>query len=275
MLLVVAGVVPIRAHYARPLCRSAVDPPRARVESQNLVISRKIAGAMSLLAQVMALLGGPGLPERLPNGPFELLCEWFDHAQHAKTVPNPNAMVLATATHDGRPSARVVLCKEIRADLGAVVFYTNFESRKARELESNPHAAVVFHFDSSGHQARLEGVVERLNDTDADAYFASRATLSKLGAWASQQSQPVGSRAELAQRVIDAMHALRINPLKLLASTVGGEPIAIPRPTHWGGYQLVARRVELWTSAHGRLHDRAEWTRAANATTWSSQRLQP
>ncbi|MDZ4829187.1 MAG: pyridoxamine 5'-phosphate oxidase [Phycisphaerae bacterium] len=230
---------------------------------------------MSLLAQVMAMLGGPGLPERLPSEPFQLLCEWFDHAQRLKTVPNPNAMVLATSTLDGRPSARVVLCKELRADLGAVVFYTNFESRKAHELESNPHAAVVFHFDSSGHQARVEGVVERLSDEDANAYFASRAMLSKLGAWASRQSQPIGSRVELAQRVIDAMHALRISPMTVLAAAVGGEPIAIPRPPHWGGYRLVARRVELWTSAHGRLHDRAEWTRPANGNLWSAQRLQP
>ncbi len=228
---------------------------------------------MSLLAQVMAMLGGSGLPDQLPAEPFALLKQWFDEACRAKATANPNAMVLATCTPDGKPSARVVLCKEIRQSERAVVFYTNSGSRKGRELAANPRAAVVFHFDAAGHQARVEGTVHQLSEAESDAYFASRAPLSKIGAWASAQSQPIGSRAEFAQKIIDAIHQLGLNPLSVLAATMGATELKVPRPPHWGGFKLVAARVELWTNSDGRLHDRAQWV--YDTDQWVVTRLQP
>lgn len=228
---------------------------------------------MSLLAQVMAMLGGSGLPDQLPTEPFTLLKKWFDEACEAKATLNPNAMVLATSTPDGKPSARVVLCKEIRPNEQAVIFYTNFESRKGHQMAANPHAAVVFHFEDAGHQARVEGTVERLTDAESDVYFASRAPLSKIGAWASAQSQPIGSRADFAQKIIDTIHQLGLNPVSVLAATMGATELKVPRPPHWGGFKLVAARVELWTNSQGRLHDRAQWVYESDH--WVATRLQP
>lgn len=230
---------------------------------------------MSLLAHILTLLGGHGLPDPLPAEPFPLLLEWFNLAQQSKATANPNAIVLATATPDGHPSARVVLCKELRPAEHAVVFFTNLQSRKARELAANPHAAVVFHFDAQGKQARVEGIVQPLPAAECDAYFATRPTISQVGAWASQQSQPIASRADFAQRIVDAMTNLGISPLALLATKVGAPGPLIPRPPNWGGYMLVARRVELWTNSEGRLHDRAQWTRLADSAEWVWTRLQP
>lgn len=230
---------------------------------------------MSLLAQVMTMLGGSGLPDQLPDEPFAMLHGWFEKACEAKAVLNPNAMVLATATREGRPSARVVLCKEIRISERAVVFYTNFNSRKGRELAANPQAAVVFHFETAGQQARVEGVVSQLESAECDAYFASRAPLSKIGAWASSQSQPIASRTDFAQKIIDAMQRLGLSPLKLLAANLGAAEVNIARPPHWGGFKLVAKRVELWTNSQGRLHDRAEWVFQEETNTWIATRLQP
>ena len=230
---------------------------------------------MSLLAQVMTMLGGSGLPDQLPDEPFHLLNAWFTDACNAKSILNPNAMVLATATKDGRPSARVVLCKDIRPAERAVVFYTNYESRKGREMAANPHVSVVFHFETAGQQARVEGVVSRLEGPECDTYFASRAPLSKIGAWASMQSQPIASRADFAQRIIDAMQRLGLSPLKVLAANLGATEVNIARPPHWGGFKLVATRVELWTNSQGRLHDRAEWVFQNDTNRWIATRLQP
>jgi pyridoxamine 5'-phosphate oxidase len=138
------------------------------------------------------------LPDPLPTNPLTVAAEWLQQARLDAASPNPNAMVLATVDARGYPSARVVLCKEIAAQPGYILFYTNFNSRKGSELHVNPRAAVVFHWDHRHRQVRAEGQVERLSDAENDAYFHSRAWQSRLGAWASQQSQPVDSRESLA-----------------------------------------------------------------------------
>jgi pyridoxamine 5'-phosphate oxidase len=190
-------------------------------------------------------------------------------------------MVLATVDGRGYPSARVVLCKDIDTQRGGILFYTNYRSRKGRELEANRRAAIVFHWDHRHRQVRVEGVVERLSDAENDAYFDSRAWQSRLGAWASEQSQPVESREALEHSVTAAARRLGIpygGP-----GTAEPEEIAVdvPRPPHWGGYRLHADAVELWVEGDFRIHDRARWTRSLPDRggdadpPWSVTRLQP
>jgi pyridoxamine 5'-phosphate oxidase len=141
------------------------------------------------------------LPDPLPANPLLLASQWLTEALASRAQPNPNAMVLASVDSRGRPSARVVLCKALKPDPGCIEFYTNYESRKGMELTGNPYAAAVFHWDHVHRQVRIEGPVELMSAADNDAYFESRAWQSRLGAWASHQSQPVASRAELAAAV--------------------------------------------------------------------------
>lgn len=222
------------------------------------------------------------LPDPLPPDPFPLLCAWLEEARAAKWAPNPDAMVLATCTTGGRPSARVVLCKAIDPRAGTLTFYTNYRSPKAADLEANPRAAAVFHWDHAARQARVEGTVSHLSEAESDAYFATRPVLSKLGAWASDQSQPVSVRWKIAGRVAD--FAAKFG---LTADLKTGPGAHIPRPAHWGGYRIRAARVELWIGGEGRLHDRAAWTRTVPSPStpgaggpkgcagWISVRLQP
>ncbi|MFT3907177.1 MAG: pyridoxamine 5'-phosphate oxidase [Steroidobacteraceae bacterium] len=221
------------------------------------------------------------LPDPLPANPLEVALAWLDEAARRKAQPNPNAMVLATATPQGVPSARVVLCKEIRPEPGYLTFYTNYLSRKGAELTANPRAAVVMHWDQAHRQLRIEGHIVKTSAAESDTYFASRNWKSRIGAWASQQSQPVASRAELIAQVAKAA-------LKLALPTPrddGNEPdpgTRIPRPPHWGGFHLWADAVELWVEGSARIHDRARWTRTLTAagdsftaSAWSVTRLQP
>jgi len=187
------------------------------------------------------------LPDPLPEEPMTLLAAWLDEAVRRKDQPNPNAMVLATAV-DGRPSARVVLCKEIDAGSGTIRFFTNYHSRKGRELGANPRAALVFHWDHLHRQARLEGMVEKASAADSDTYFATRPRDSQVGAHASRQIEPLESMAALAA----ATEAVR--------ARFGSGPI--PRPAHWGGFVFWAEAVELWVAGAARLHQRARWARA-------------
>jgi pyridoxamine 5'-phosphate oxidase len=169
------------------------------------------------------------------------------------------AMTLATADARGRPSARVVLLKG--ADARGFTFYTNYGSRKAKELGENPFAALCVHWPASLVQVRAEGRVERLSEGESDAYFATRPRESQLGAWASQQSAPLASREELEARVREI--AARY-------------PDVVPRPPFWGGFRLVPERVEFWHAGAGRLHDRFVYTRAATSSDgWTMQRLNP
>ncbi|HWS67060.1 MAG TPA: pyridoxamine 5'-phosphate oxidase, partial [Steroidobacteraceae bacterium] len=192
----------------------------------------------------------------------------------------PNAMVLATVDGRGQPSARVVLCKDIAAEAGFIAFYTNYLSRKGRELEANPRAAIVFHWDNQRRQVRAEGRVARLSDAESDAYFSSRPWQSRLGAWASRQSEPVESR--------EALHAAVAAAARRFGVPYGGpgseEPDSvtaeIARPATWGGYRLNVEAVELWVEGEFRIHDRARWTRGSGhgsgeTMNWSVTRLQP
>jgi pyridoxamine 5'-phosphate oxidase len=208
------------------------------------------------------------LPSTLPADPMPLFEEWFAEARHKRAQPNPDSMVVSTATLDGAPSARVVLCKKLILDPGYVVFYTNYESRKARELESNPRASAVLHWDALSRQVRLEGRIVRSPDAESDEYFASRALDSRIGAWASLQSQPLDSRKTLLKRV--ATEAARYGT-------------HVPRPPHWGGYRLWPEALELWLEGPFRVHDRARWTRTLEraadggfvAGAWQATRLYP
>ncbi len=198
------------------------------------------------------------LPDLLPDDPMPLLLEWYEDAYRSERYDDFNAMTLATATPDGVPSARVVLCKAIEPQTPAIVFYTSYMSRKGHELEANPCAAVVFHWPHAKRQARIEGRVQRTTDAESDAYFSTRPLLSRIGAAVSPQSRAIGSR----QAVI--AEAMRIATSTAL---VGGPE----RPQDWGGYRLLPQRVELWSAGSGRLHDRAEWLR--RDASWTASRL--
>ena len=210
------------------------------------------------------ILGNP-----LPAEPLMLASEWLAEAWRRRLQPNPNAMTLATSTLEGWPTARIVLCKDVVGVPGYVVFYTNFQSRKGLELAANPRAAAVMHWDHMRRQVRVEGLVETAPAADSDAYFASRARGSRIGAWASAQSKPVASREALLASVKEAT-----------ARFGDGE---IPRPSFWGGYRLWADAVELWVEGDARIHDRARWTRSLERAAdgamrpgpWSVTRLQP
>ena len=220
------------------------------------------------------------LPEPLPESPSGLLAAWYEDAQRRAGTPNPNAFTLATADVSGAPSARIVLCKHMDAQRGMLVFYTNYQGRKGRELESNPRAAAVFHWDGLDRQARLEGRIVRSPAEESDAYFASRPVQSRLGAWASRQSQPLASRQALLDQVGEAIIELGLDAGVLMDASGDAK---IPRPPFWGGYRLWATRIELWVGATGRIHDRAAWTRDLaprgafefDAGPWSATRLNP
>lgn len=212
---------------------------------------------LELLAKA---LSARDLADPPPADPMPWLVAWHDDAARSGHYADPNAMTLATVGPDGAPSARVVLCKAIDPAAGALTFYTNYTSRKGRELAADPRAACVFHWPHAQRQARVEGVVERLSDAESDAYFASRPLLSRIGACVSPQSQPISSRAELLTQAMD------------LARTVGVTG-TIKRPPQWGGYRLLARVVELWSGHEGRLHQRVRWTGAPGA--WHAELLAP
>ena len=222
------------------------------------------------------------LPDPLPADPLVVASQWLDDAWAARTQPNANSMVLATSTRDGRPSARVVLCKDIVPRPGYVLFYTNFLSQKGRQLRDNPRAAAVLHWDALHRQVRIEGAVTRAPESDSDGYFASRAWQSRIAAWASEQSEPLASRAQLLEAVSESA--------RRFGAPTPGSPgaddslkVTIPRPPHWGGYRLWAEGVELWVEGSARIHDRARWTRSLAATgdgtfragKWTATRLQP
>ena len=218
------------------------------------------------------------LPDPLPESPLPMLVAWYQEAKRAAGAPNPDAMALATATADGRPSARIVHCKGIDADLGFALFYTNYGSRKAAEIEANPRAAGLFHWDHLGRQARIEGRVERSPAAESDAYFATRPLLSQLGAWASEQSRPLDARFKLLDRIGSVAARLGVG-------TSPDPAVRVPRPPHWGGYRIWIDTVELWVGGDARLHDRAVWTRTAGdlqpapgvpgGSLWTSTRRQP
>jgi pyridoxamine 5'-phosphate oxidase len=190
-----------------------------------------------------------------PN-PIVQFHEWFENAVEAD-LHEPNAMILATATTDGKPSARTVLLKGY--DERGFVFYTNYEGRKAKEIEVNPTCALLFYWGELERQIRIEGRASRLSSKESDAYFAGRPRESRLGAWASEQSRPVEDRNILEERV-----------RALEAEYEGRE---IPRPPFWGGYRVEPDTIEFWQGRESRLHDRLVYLR--NEGGWKIVRLQP
>ncbi|MBI1263631.1 MAG: pyridoxamine 5'-phosphate oxidase [Alphaproteobacteria bacterium] len=190
--------------------------------------------------------------------PVALFGDWL--AQARKSEPNdPNAMALGTADADGLPDVRMVLLKDV--DARGFTFYTNTQSAKGLQLEANPKAALCFHWKSLRRQVRVRGAVERVSDAEADAYFASRARDSRIGAWASQQSRPLESRFALEKAV--ASHAAKFH--------IG----VIPRPDFWTGYRVVPVRIEFWRDRAFRLHDRMVFERDREDTLWKVSRLYP
>ncbi len=219
------------------------------------------------------------LPAKLPADPLPLFEKWLTEALADGTLANPDAMTLATANGYAVPSARIVLCKKIVADPGYLVFYTNYESAKAREIEASNWVAGVFHWDHLNRQARFEGIAVRSPAEESDAYFATREKESQIGAWASAQSQPIASRKMLKEK-----HVATTWKLAGLAEESGKRDI--PRPPFWGGYRIWLSGIELWTRGAARLHDRARWHRRLGSRDdngngsfspddWRVQRLQP
>ncbi|MGQ0457764.1 MAG: pyridoxamine 5'-phosphate oxidase [Hyphomicrobium sp.] len=210
--------------------------------------------------------GAVGLDDIAGEGdPFILFADWFDEASQSEPS-DPNAMALATVDADGLPNVRMVLLKgvdgaECAAQLRGFVFYTNFEGVKGRELIAHPKAALAFHWKSVERQVRVRGPVAVVSDAEADAYYASRPRLSRIGAWASQQSRPLEGRFALEAAVA-----------KYTAKYADGD---IPRPPYWSGFRLVPQEMEFWASRPFRLHDCIQFRRSAPNEAWMRQRLYP
>jgi len=193
-----------------------------------------------------------------PAEPWSLFERWFAEARAVE--PEPEAMALASSTPDGAPSVRWVLLRGW--DRRGFVFYTNYESRKGRELAANPHAALAFYWSTGGRQVRIEGTVTRVPDAESDAYFASRPVGSRLSAAASPQSRVVAGRDELERRVESLVERYR------------HDHASIPRPAHWGGVRLAPTSIEFWASRPHRMHDRLRYVRGATRE-WRIERLAP
>jgi len=192
--------------------------------------------------------------DALPD-PLLQFDNWLREAVGAG-LPLPNAMTLATVAADGTPDARIVLLKGL--EHGAFAFYTNYESRKARQLAAHPAACLVFQWSELERQVRIQGAVEKVSAAESDAYFASRPLGARISAWASAQSERVSSRAELERKALEEKNRHGDHP---------------PRPPHWGGYRVVPHSIEFWQGRADRLHDRLLYTRAGDS--WRIERLAP
>ena len=215
------------------------------------------------------------MPEILPDDPMHQAKRWFDRTNSEKWQPNPNAMTLSTVDKNNAPSSRIVLCKYFVADPGYIVFFTNYNSRKGKEIRDNSEVSLVFHWDNIGRQLRIKGIAVYSPSSESDEYFASRNRGSQISAWGSNQSQPVESRSELIKQMNDKLDEFDI-------SGTHNEK-EIPRPPHWGGIRVWAHEIELWMDGEDRVHDRARWTRklkinqdnSFSTSKWIGTRLQP
>jgi len=217
-----------------PVSAPITDPSQLRVDYKRAALSERDAA----------------------SDPIELFTRWFDEAV-AAAIPEPNAMTLATVDAAGRPTARIVLMKGV--DARGVVFHTNYDSRKGRDLAANPRAALLFFWVGLERQVRIDGAAERVSAEDSDAYFAARPRGSQISAWASPQSAPVADRPWLEARVAE-----------FEARFASG---AVPRPPNWGGMRVVPDRFEFWQGRTSRLHDRLVWSRQGDR--WTIERLAP
>lgn len=230
------------------------------------------------------------LPEPLPADPMPLLDAWLREAAAAATQPNPNAMSLATLEPDGTPAARIVLCRKFDPGRGFLVFYTNRHGAKGRQIAATPRAAALFHWDHLDRQVRVVGPLTVSPDAESDAYFAGRPVMSRIAAWASEQSSPIGSRAALLEQNAraEARFGIERGPDGRPRRSDGGDlnALSVPRPPHWGGFRLWVQRIEFWLGHSNRLHDRAAWSRPLSPASvdaaagfaggaWSATRLQP
>lgn len=191
------------------------------------------------------------------DDPFVLAQAWLDEAKESE-INDPEAIALSTVDADGLPNVRMVLLKEIEKD--AFVFYTNYGSAKAQEIDGAGKAAFVMHWKSLRRQIRVRGTIDRVEGAQADAYYKSRSLKSRLGAWASKQSQPLGSRTQLMAEVAKITAQKGTNP---------------DRPPFWGGYRITPVEIEFWADGAFRLHDRFVWRRASASNSWDVQRLNP
>ncbi len=204
-----------------------------------------------------------------------IVSSWLAEIVASGRQKNPNAMALATCARAGAPSVRMVLLKEI-APAGYAVFYSNYQSRKGGELDENPRAAAVLYWEPLGRQVRFEGPVVRSPAAESDAYFATRATLSQLNAWSSEQSRPLAQPTDLERAAEKAARQFGVE-------REGATARPVPRPPHWGGYRLWFETVELWAEGAHRFHERLRYRRdlaradphAYRAGAWSAERLQP
>ncbi|MEM8782907.1 MAG: pyridoxamine 5'-phosphate oxidase [Planctomycetota bacterium] len=217
-----------------------------------------MASDPSELARLRQPYNVPGLRESdLLGSPFDQFQMWFTQAK-AAGIKEPNAMTLATASADGVPDARIVLLKGLSPQSG-FAFYTNYDSVKAKQLEANPRATLVFYWDRLDRQIRVQGGVHRLPDAANDRYFAQRPRGSQIGAWVSPQSSVIPDRDVLAKREAE------------LVERYEGQDV--PRPLHWGGYAVLPERIEFWQGQPSRLHDRLVYVRDGEA--WKVERLAP
>jgi pyridoxamine 5'-phosphate oxidase len=200
------------------------------------------------------MMGSLSEEDVTPN-PIDQFKIWFDQAQHAE-LPEPNAMTVASVDENGKPSARVVLIKDVSPQ--GFVFFTNYNSRKGLALQANPHAALLFFWPELERQIRIEGSIEKVSDQESDEYFHSRPLDSRIGAWASPQSQVISGRSVLVAKAAEYALKFALNP---------------PRPPHWGGFRVKPEVLEFWQGRPSRLHDRIRYTLHQNQ--WKIERLAP
>lgn len=200
---------------------------------------------------------GDLIEHSVPDDPIQLFAQWFSEAG-PMGISEPNAMILGTVSASGKPSSRAVLLKGL--ENGSFVFFTNHQSRKAQEIQQNPHVSLVFLWLEAERQIRIEGIAQNISKADSEAYFATRPRESQLGAWASEQSKPIASRVELEQRFKDMEQ--RFEHIE-----------KIPMPEFWGGYAVSPISIEFWQGRIGRLHDRIVYEKQGDA--WTKHRLNP
>lgn len=231
------------------------------------VVNSQMASASSRVSDMRKEYSRKGLREDdalVKEGPISLFRRWLDTAIQAN-VTEPNAMCLSTS-YENKPSARIVLLKGY--DERGFVWYTNYSSRKGRELNVNPHAAITFWWGPLERSVRIEGVVEKVSEEESDAYFSSRPRGSQIGAWSSNQSSTIASREALDEQE------------RVIKDSFADDSQPVHRPPHWGGYRLKPNRIEFWKGRQSRMHDRLVFERASESVetesaAWSLQRLQP